>query len=592
MTFNLLVIIFSCLLLAYLAYGEFQRAGKRFLILRIVASVFLVGSFAALILPIQYRTKRWRNIEQLNLLTEGFSMDSIEKYPGKFFYSDASLSKEIGAKATFIPDIAYYLSEHPEINTIHALGYGLSDDELEKLDHRRYFFQPATIPDGFTSARWKQSLSENETLIVNGNYNNLLKKEIRIKLIGFGTDLDSVSIKPTSTQNFRLQHQIRQSGKAILSLLALDGKDTLYKEPIPVQTISKVPVKVLLLTSFPGFEYNFLKKWLYENNFPVAMRSQITKNKFSTDFLNTDKQKLDKISSSLLKKNDVLIIDQQEFEALSTDERKNITEATNSGMGSIILLNGENSSLPWIKNLKTIHKEKPDEKLVLQMKGKKLSMLHANQELYLTLQSHQQPMVYTAKGDHLVVQTIQGAGRSVFSTMENSYEWMLNGKQYDYAQYWSELIGNAARKHNPTVIFQTADQIPKPAKRQTFNIELQTGDSPKVMYNNKQLRANQNLIFPNMWTLQSYATAKGWNTVNINGNDQSFYVYNETDWQKIDAIEKIDHNNFRAKWHKKLPSPAKINQNINIGVSKWIFLIIILLSASFLWMESRISNNK
>jgi hypothetical protein len=65
---------------------------------------------------------------------------------------------------------------------------------------------------------------------------------------------------------------------------------------IPVFVESQATLKVLILSSSPDFENKFLKNWLFENQYVCAVRSAISKNKFSTEFLNSTKINLDQIT--------------------------------------------------------------------------------------------------------------------------------------------------------------------------------------------------------------------------------------------------------------------------------------------------------
>ncbi|WP_443943750.1 hypothetical protein ACJVDH_12560 [Pedobacter sp. AW1-32] len=593
MSFNNLVVILSCLLLAVLVFREVRRTNKQFLFLRILSSVLLIAAFAAMVLPVRYSTDKLEKINELKIITNGFPDDSLKNISGKYFYTDSSLSKKVKQNATFIPDLAYYLADHPEIDAVSALGYGLATDDLKKLGNRKFSFRKTGEVHGFLHANWNSNLKEDEVLIVQGTFKNSLNKNIRLKLSGFGLTLDSAEVKASATRNFELKHQIKQSGQSILYVIAVDGRDTLFKEPLPVQSAISEPIKILMLTSFPGFEYNFLKKWLYENKFPVAVRSQISKNKFSTDFMNVDVQNLEQINGASLKNKDVLIIDQQEFEALAEAERKNIMHAVSDGMGFILLVNGEKSVLPLINKLKFISKDKPDKLLYLTLPFKQLTLsgLPANQQIFLSAQPNQQQIAQSSDQYILAAQTIYGSGKLIYSTLESSYEWILAGKKSDYAKYWSTLISAAARKHQPKIIFKNVEQLPRLAEKQTVNFELPTLDYPTIKYGNKPLRANQNLWFPNAWTVQAYAEESGWNTVEINGKKLSFYVYNTSDWQSPVIQKTIIENNNYAEIKKIENSATEVSQTQQIEVSKWIFLCILVFSAGFLWMENRMIDN-
>jgi hypothetical protein len=52
------------------------------------------------------------------------------------------------------------------------------------------------------------------------------------------------------------------------------------------------------------------------------------------------------------------------------------------------------------------------------------------------------------------------AGKLVFTTIGNTYSWMLAGNQTDYAALWSLLIDKAARKSPVTESWSVASGLP------------------------------------------------------------------------------------------------------------------------------------
>ena len=288
MEFRFFVYIICGILGLLLIFKEFNRGKSANLTLRILASLFLVISFAFLMVPLTYETVLNKSINELNIITAGTNLDTIVKINGKKYDLDSNLFLERKKlKINHIEDLAYYLQENKDIKKVNIYGYGLAAEELEILKDYQITFHPAIIPAGIISASWKRKISATENLNVQGVYNNASDKDVKLKLLGLGATLDSIIIKSNTKSNFSFIHQPKQSGLAVYQLIAFKGNDTLSVDPIPFEVKPKKVIQVLLLASFPDFEYKFLKNWLYEKQYQVVFRSQISKDKYTSDFLNT-----------------------------------------------------------------------------------------------------------------------------------------------------------------------------------------------------------------------------------------------------------------------------------------------------------------
>ena len=136
MEFNYSVILICLAFSVFLIVKEIRRNDKSRLGWRLVASIFMVTSFALLIIPITYSIKKVAPANELNLLTEGTLLDS-NSYPKQSIH---------------LADLNYHLKLHPEIKKINVYGYGFSDHELKLMKGYQLSFHPSTIPSGFISA--------------------------------------------------------------------------------------------------------------------------------------------------------------------------------------------------------------------------------------------------------------------------------------------------------------------------------------------------------------------------------------------------------------------------------------------------------
>ncbi|WP_410221247.1 hypothetical protein [Pedobacter sp.] len=593
MGFGLFVIIICTVLISFLVYREIKRNERHWLSFRIAASMVMVACFAFLVLPLSFETRIQSPKNKLTLVTAGFNADRLAQIKGLKYYTDPLLTDQLKQQAHFIPDLAYYLAEHPEIQSLEVYGYGLSADERKKLTHHQIVFHPAAKPQGIIACNWTEKLNEEETFTVQGIYHNTLPKTVQLKLKGFGTVLDSVSLPAQKQSNFSLKHQIRQRGKVLLELIALNGKDTLAKETIPVQTLAKVPLNFLMLTSFPSFEYNFLKKWLYENQYPLVVRSQISKNKYSVDFLNRDRIKINEIQTGLLEKQDVLIMDQQELENTALAEKRAIEQAVSKGLGLIILADQPGSNSPLINrfNLTKLQTQAKLSNLSVPNREMALAPLPSAQQVYINASDRQQALILDHAEHIVAAQELYGSGKLISTTLQNSYQWQLSGQQKDYGRYWSELINAAARKRKPDVTLQLDHAVPVVQHKLLFQIETSDSNAPNLQYNRKRLGVKQNLLFPNSWEAQSWPLNQGWQDIRVNQRHFSFFVYGKADWKALRQYELLAQNLNFVHQHQVGAANAQATMTVyRHEVSKWWFLVGFVFAIGFLWVEDRVFN--
>jgi hypothetical protein len=268
--------IFMVVLFVWL---EYRRANKRFLLLRTVAVIIAIAALAFIILPIKYNSTVTRTDQhKAILLTPGFDIDSL---PNGMDTSIITLDETI-KKAYPKVKLISGLDEWSKTAPLHIYGHGLSKDELAQLDSMPVTFHAAKIAAGVSNVSWNSRLKAGEALQVQGVYNNTSAQKIKLVLRGLNTGLDSISLPPNGQTPFELSAIPKATGKIVFTLNA----DTTLQGSLPVQIDPVKPLKVLMLSASPDFESKFLKNWLSENGYAVALRSAISKGKYNSEYIN------------------------------------------------------------------------------------------------------------------------------------------------------------------------------------------------------------------------------------------------------------------------------------------------------------------
>ena len=402
---NYPIIIAIILLLVFLLYKEVRRANRAQPFLRFLAVFLAVAALTFLFFPLKYKASKNKEGGKLHLLTDGADFNSLN---GQVYYTtDSSVLLNSGLRGLkYIPDLAYYLQQHPDIIGISLYGNGLEAADLKLLSNYNIEFKAAALPSGILSSSWQEVLKQAELLNVQGVFNNTGDRAVKMILEGLGSRLDSVIIPAKAVKSYALKTQPRQIGQALYTLTVLKGIDTLQKEKIPFQVIESPKIKLLVLSSFPDFEYKFLKNWLFEHNYQVVFRTRISKDKFSIDQLNTTALSAETINAGVLSKYDGVIADDEELASLDPMQTASLRSAVNQGLGLLVR----------ISDIKVLSKPAQQFKLyttadstakfftpVLAEESLALKKLPVNQDLYIRPQATELPLVYDQNGKVLLV---------------------------------------------------------------------------------------------------------------------------------------------------------------------------------------------
>lgn len=588
MNWTWLVLIICCLLAVFAAWKEYQRPGKSNLALRIVASLIAITAIACIAIPLTY-TRDITDADEHSalLLTPGFTKDSLGNYKNsKIFTANKAIANAYPkAKLIRLDELKV---DSPAITKLHVFGFGLNEAELKELDHLPVSFHPSSAAEGFSSIGWNQELRTGEALSIQGEYKNDHSRPVKLVLKGLSTPMDTVTIGAKKTSGFELNTVPKNEGRAVYHLLAIAGADTLSNEPLPIEISPIKSLKVLILSASPDFETRFLKNWLSENGFSVAVRSVISKNKFSSEYVNMQPVNVDHLNNTLLDKFDVVIGDLSVLKPEGALLKQQVAE---KGLGVIIRADSSSKAASWLQNDFPVEKlnvkNAPSGSLIINGKKDKTSALKIDPK-YIRLQPGTQPLVSDEQRHVLVNTSLVGAGRLAFTTVNNTYNWMLDGNKDDYAAFWSLLISKVARKVPVTENWSVGSSFP--VADEPVQLKLETSAVPgNVVAENSVIASSQNPFIPFEWGNTFWPEAAGWQSVKQNnGHLAWWYVYDKNDWSSVKASEKIRATTQYAETFAANASVTKaIQKKTQIEVPKIYFYLLLLAACTFLWIEAK-----
>ncbi len=447
MSWSIIVIGVCAVLLAFSVWKEVARLNKAHLALRIVAVIAAVAALACITLPLSYKVgQAVLNNNEAVLLKNVFNTDNLKKYPDELVFTTLSEIKKEYPKAVLLNTLSEVKTDYPKTTGLRVLGHGLDEDELKQLGNMLVVFQPTQLPTGITSIGWSHHLKSGEVLKVQGKFNNPDAKNYLLILKGLNATLDSVAVKAGG--DFELHTTPKTTGNMVYHLVVKSGQDTLENDNLPLHIEAVNPVRMLILSSSPDFENRFLKNWLAANGYAVHIRTTISKDKFSTEAINAAQMPLGNITSTTLQNFDVVLGDQLALQSLSTTESSAIRQqVTQKGLGLIIRADSTGKNDFWFQNNFPVYctsgQTQNASPLVLSGQTANTQPLKLD-PVNIVYKEGTQVLVSDTKEKALVSATMAGLGKLVFSTLNNTYNWMLAGDDRDYTAYGSILMDKAA----------------------------------------------------------------------------------------------------------------------------------------------------
>lgn len=588
MNWTVIVLVICCLLAAFAVWKEYKRAARAYLVLRIAACLLSIIALACIVLPVSY-TKDTTGFDNHSviLLTKGFEPDSLKSYKNNKLYTADKAIKKAYPKANLIR-LDELKNDSPAITQLQVFGYGLSENELSFLNYIPVVFHPASSPGGITSINWNRKLNAGETLKVQGKYKNDRSQPVKLLLRGLNTQLDTITIAPKSYIDFELNTVPKNEGRVVYNLETIAGKDTISNESLPVEIEPVKPLKVLVLSASPDFETRFLKNWLSENGFSVAVRSAISKDKFSSEYVNMQPLPVERLNAALLDKFDLVIGD---LSVLKTESALLKQQVTQKGLGVIIRADSITKTASWLQNDFPVErlntKEPPMVNLFIKDRKVKSAGLKLD-PIFLRIQPGTQPLIRDVQNRIVANSSLAGEGRLVFTTVNNTFNWVLAGDKDDYEAFWSLLISNAARKSPVTEEWSVVNQLP--VLNEPVSLQLATSVSPgQILVDRTAVAPLQNSAVAFEWGSTYWPSFTGWHSIKQNNGQVAWwYVFNEDEWQGVRASKKIASTQQYTETYTANTSVTKpIHQKLRIEVPKIYFYLLLLMACTFLWVEGK-----
>ena len=489
--------------------------------------------------------------------------------------------------------------QRPTLRHLHILGTGLPAAELPSLGPLRLQMHLDGPFVGFRTAFWPARLALGEVLRVEGTVaapSGTRATAAWVVLRAAGTGRDSVKL-PAGGGPFRLRYQPKTAGLASYELLLRQPGQPLRAEPVPVEIITPALPAVLLLTAAPAFEFKFLKNYLAEAHYPVALRTSVSRGLVQTDFVNQSALALDRLTPVLLTHYSVLITDAATLAALSSAEAQAVQAALRTGRLGLITL-AEAAPLPRNAPARPDFTVRPRPAAPTALPA--LTWPDAPGEARAPLPAQLQPNValrplVTGTGQVLAAASRRvGLGFAVVSVVPETFRWALRGHASVYASFWNLLLTAAVPPAPVAATWRVGTRWPRPAQPLTLHLTAAfpaaqptvaaLAGGPPI-----RLALRQDTRLPEWSTARFWPGAAGWHQVRGPGRIvHNFYVYPTAAWPGPEREERQQAvAQLNAKVQATPNSEAAPDSVSEPWPAGWFFGLF-LLAAGYLWLEEKL----
>mgnify|MGYP003639169632 CR=1 FL=1 len=358
----------------------------------------------------------------------------------------------------------------------------------------------------------------------------------------------------------------------------------LSKDVLPLSIVEKTPLKILMLNSFPTFEFKYLKNYLAETGHQVVVKNQLTTARYKYEYFNMTSKPIISITQEKFESFDLLIIDAKFLKTLSNRQRVILKNTVREfGLGILIL-----SDVDFFISKKVISSFKFNPEKNNEAALKEYPKQSLKKYLYQFKDDFSLEPIHNSGSNIWSAYERVGSGRIGSTVFQNTFELILNGQSKTYQSFWSKVIESISKPKIPAVQWSASHNFAY--KDQPFQFELRTTDPNPIVESREgyTVPLKRDVHVKSLWRGKEYPKEIGWqqNSVSQDSTETfQYYVTYSSQWKSITNYNtiKANKNNFNATSTSEI-SPRTTLKLVN---PLWFFVIFILCSG-FLWLEQKL----
>ena len=532
------------------------------------------------------------------LLTDGYQADTLRQLRRRlgagtplWYYGSAATP----ANARLLSSLLTLAEQRPQLRRLHVLGRGLPAAQLSSLGSTTVQQHSAPALGGFQTALWDRQVPLGQPFRIEGSVTlPNTRQPAWVYLRAAGTLRDSAQL-PKDSRAFQLRYVPKAAGRMRYELLLRQAGQVVAVEPVPVEITSPELPAVLLLTATPSFEFKFLKNYLAEAHYPVALRTTVSRGLVQTDFVNQPTLSLSRLTPALLARYALLVADAGTLANLTGAESQALQSAISGGRLGLVVV-ADAAPLPRATPARAYFTIQP--RAAAQAVPQALTWPDAPAEVKAALPAQvrpaplQQALITGPSGAVAAASRRAGLGFVVVSVVPETFQWGLQGQSAAYASFWNRLLTAAVPPAPVAASWRVAPQWPRPHRPLTLHLAAglptaqptvsRLGGGPSI-----RLALRQDTRLPEWSTAQFWAGEAGWHQVRGPGQaTHSFYVYPDSAWQGPELQERQEALRLRSS----TPQSAGASPKETVEVpwpAAWFFALFVL-AAGYLWLEEKL----
>lgn len=565
------------LMFLFFIWKEIKRK-QRLLGTRILAQlVILISLMGILLRPSITEEKKSGGIL---LLTPGYTRTSVDSL--LTIQSDLRIIKIAGVDYSGDSEVLNSLYDLPELsNKInYVLGNGLPAHALELMSSK-FQFIPSSLPDGVVKLELPDRPVSNQPAQIRGVINTTGKTTLSLYSAGGREDSVIVSGKGSA---FELNFLPKQSGTYTYTL-KYNNDGGQHTEHIAVEIVDEQKLNILFLQNSPDFELRQLKNFLAERKHKLTLRYQLSKNNYRVEFANTPSVRISPLTATLLNGYDLIILNIDALESLTTLEKNILEKAIHEGLGLIIIQNRATDNeklrtrffpIPFKKALK--------DTCLLTLPNKQYTLP------VIPLEITDVSTTYPASKNRtrtLSAYTYSGAGKVGVQFLQETYRIALEGNLTDYATIWSPLIEKTARTSQQKFKIQVMNSFPIfPQEPISIDVVSAVDEHPTVKDGHVRIPLIEHPAIDNLCSGTTWASEPGWHQLSAEGTATNYFVSEPSAWHSL----RIANQQVENKAVSKSISPKSSGRPTYHPktIPAYIYFLLFIFAAGYLWLAPKL----
>lgn len=538
-----------------------------------------LGLAAMLGLTLQPLRESTQIASPLLLLTKGFERETVDSLLQA--HPDWKIIRTLDAadypKSSVLEDLVELSGLGRRVAAI--AGEGLPTYAFEYLEQQGFEYFPAVETTGFRDLQL-DLYTEGQVNELQGTY-YLKEGGLSFLLQGPEGAVDSVALKGIGDQSFSLAFTPKEAGLWEYQLQVKDSTGNVLRQNIlPLVVQAEKKLRILILQAFPAFEIRYLKDFLTDRGHAVAVRTQVSRNDFRTEYANLPSLNLNRLTADLLEGFDLMIADAAAFDQFSRGALNTLNDAVENGLGFLGLITAESSAFRSWLGLADISAETDTVRLNSQLTVSVYPVrTQRNREWY--------PIQRTLSGGNTAAYYYQGKGKVGFQNVRESYAYLLRGDSLTYASLWMPMLEGTSRELYPEYTIELLNDPPVYIG-EPLDFRVTTGQElPTVYADSIVVPMLEDAVLDEVWYGRTWPAERGWHSISVGEERLDYYVFNPDQWPDLAVAKHRKRTAIEAGKGNALTADGLEMISLE-PVSRIWFYLLFLLSAGFLWLVPKL----